>query len=91
MKINVKYLTKVQKILKKKKEDFEIKEGINIKSFVEDYLLQEHETLKELFFSNGFFNDEILIFLNDHQEDISSYTKLSEGDNLTFMVAISGG
>lgn len=91
MKISVKYLTKVQKILGKKKEGFEINEETTIKSFIDNYLLREHDALKELFFSNNTFNDEILIFLNDSQEDINSSTKLCEGDNLTFMVAISGG
>ncbi len=81
MKINVKYLTKVQKVLGKKKEEFEIQEETNIRTFIEKYLLKEHTELKDLFFSNGSFN----------QENIDGSAKLGEGDNLTFMVAISGG
>lgn len=91
MKINVKYLTKVQKVLGKKKEEFEIQEETNIRTFIEKYLLKKHTELKDLFFSNGSFNEEILIFLNDNQENIDGSAKLGEGDNLTFMVAISGG
>lgn len=91
MKINVKYLTKVQKVLGKKKEEFEIEQETDIKSFIENYLLKKHTELKDLFFLNGSYNEEILIFLNDNQETIEGSAKLGEGDNLTFMVAISGG
>lgn len=90
MKINVKYLTKVQKVLGKKKEEFEIEQETDIKSFIENYLLKKHRELKDVFFSNGSYNEEILIFLNDNQETIEGSAKLGEGDNLTFMVAISG-
>ncbi|EYD70123.1 hypothetical protein FNF_00365 [Fusobacterium necrophorum subsp. funduliforme B35] len=91
MKINVKYLTKVQKVLGKKKEEFEIEQETDIKSFIENYLLKKHRELKDLFYLNGAYNEEILIFLNDNQETIEGSAKLGEGDNLTFMVAISGG
>ena len=57
MKINVKYLTKVQKVLGKKKEEFEIQEETNIRTFIEKYLLKEHTELKDLFFSNSSFNE----------------------------------
>ncbi|AYZ74487.1 hypothetical protein EGX98_10890 [Fusobacterium necrophorum] len=91
MKINVKYLTKVQKVLGKKKEEFEIEQETDIKSFIENYLLKKYTELKDLFYLNGSYNEEILIFLNDNQETIEGSAKLGEGDNLTFMVAISGG
>lgn len=32
-----------------------------------------------------------IYFFNDNQENIDSSAKLGEGDNLTFMVAFSGG